>query len=96
MKILFLFCLCLVTVLGAPTHEDWLAYKEKHNKNYDAAEDVTRMELFVKTLAQIEEHNAKYAKGETTYTQGLNHMSDWTPEERSKLTGGLRMPETKE
>lgn len=53
------------------------------------------MEIFVKTLAQIEEHNAKYAKGETTYTQGLNHMSDWTEEERSRLTGGLRMPESK-
>ena len=53
-----------------------------------------RMELFVKTLAQVEEHNAKYAKGETTYTQGLNHMSDWTEAERSRLTGGLRMPDS--
>lgn len=52
-----------------------------------------RMELFVKTLAKIEEHNAKHAKGESTYTQGLNHMSDWTEEEYSRLTGGLRLPE---
>lgn len=52
-----------------------------------------RMDLFLKSIAQVEEHNAKYDKGESTYKQGLNHMSDWTEAERSRLTGGLRMPE---
>ncbi|CAO1330501.1 unnamed protein product [Diamesa hyperborea] len=74
--------------------EQWIAYKEKHNKKYDdTAEDAMRMDLFLKSIAQVEEHNAKYDKGESTYKQGLNHMSDWTEAERSRLTGGLRMPE---
>jgi hypothetical protein len=60
----------------------WNSYKDQHNKAYDSVEDATRFEIFKETLKKIEEHNAKYARKETTFKMGLNHMSDWTPEEK--------------
>ncbi|XP_070504509.1 cathepsin L-like proteinase [Chironomus tepperi] len=69
----------------------WNDYKLEHNKNYSETEDAERFEIFKKTLARIEEHNAKYEKGETTYKMGLNHMSDWKDEEKQGILG-LRKP----
>ena len=43
-----------------------------------------RSDIFKKTLAHIEEFNAK--EGET-HTLGINHMSDWTDAEYKALLG---------
>jgi bacterioferritin (cytochrome b1) len=60
----------------------WKSYKDQHSKVYESEEDATRFEIFKETLKKIEEHNAKYARKETTFKMGLNQMSDWTPEEK--------------
>ena len=39
------------------------------------------MAIFNDNLAQIEEHNAKYAKGEVTYSKAINQFGDLTKEE---------------
>lgn len=49
---------------------------------------------FYKILIFTIEHNAKFEKGEVTWSMGLNHMTDWTPEERSRLCGSRPMNPT--
>lgn len=46
-----------------------------------------RFAIFKETLERVNEHNAKFERKETTYKQGLNKMSDWTPEEKNKMLG---------
>jgi DNA-directed RNA polymerase subunit E'/Rpb7 len=62
-------------------------FQTEHDKNYADEEDAMRFEIFKENLNMITEHNAKFEKGETTYKMGLNKMSDWTKEERSKMLG---------
>lgn len=45
------------------------------------------MAIFQDSLKQIAAHNARFDKGEVTYKQGLNKMSDWTAEEKKTLLG---------
>lgn len=70
-----------------------LRSQTEHKKNYAGEEDATRLEHFKASLQRINEHNAKFAKGETTYKQGLNKMSDWTPEEKKSQLGLNPAPE---
>jgi Cathepsin propeptide inhibitor domain (I29) len=44
-----------------------------------------RFEIFKEALTFIAEHNAKHARGESSFTVGLNHMTDWTKEEKDRL-----------
>ncbi|CAH1408254.1 unnamed protein product [Nezara viridula] len=78
-----------------PTPDDWEDYKTQFNKSYpDEAEEQMRKDLFVKNKAYVDEHNKKHAAGMVSYTLGVNQFSDWTDEERKKLSGGLAPPTT--
>ncbi|XP_050302730.1 procathepsin L-like [Anthonomus grandis grandis] len=70
--------------------QQWNEFKIKHGKTYvTPAEEVRRYDIFKSNLKSIEEHNAKYEKGEATWYQAVNHMSDWTDEEFNQLVGVL-------
>ncbi|XP_049519556.1 digestive cysteine proteinase 1-like isoform X2 [Dermacentor silvarum] len=60
----------------------WEEYKEKFHKSYSSEdEDSFRFDIFCKNVKMIEEHNAKYNRGEVSYSMGLNQFSDMTMEE---------------
>jgi len=63
-------------------NELWKLYKEEHNKNYDSDEDKKRFGIFKNTVKTIIEHNGKHARGEASFTMGLNKFADLHPEER--------------
>lgn len=57
-------------------------FQNEHKKNYETdKEDKERFEIFKATVQKIIEHNAKFDKGEVTFSMGLNHFADMHPEE---------------
>jgi len=73
-------------------HPKWAAYKAAHGKDYHPSEEAQRALNFAKTNDYIEEHNARYARGEVEYSLGHNKLSDMTPEEvRAKYLGRIPM-----
>lgn len=74
----------LVQARHSNLHE-WAQFKRQHGKVYeDRAEEANRFALFLETKEKIAKHNANESH---SYKLGLNHMADWTQEERSKLSG---------
>ncbi|XP_019770735.1 crustapain [Dendroctonus ponderosae] len=69
--------------------EEWTKFKTGFKKSYEAPdEESRRFEIFQNNLKNIKEHNEKFAKGEVTYTQGVNQFADLTPEEfKNRFTG---------
>ncbi|RZC38692.1 Peptidase C1 and/or Inhibitor I29 domain containing protein, partial [Asbolus verrucosus] len=51
--------------------------------------------IFQDKLAEIERHNAKYAKGEVTYTRGINQFTDWSKKEISAFLNQNKMLKSK-
>ncbi|XP_050302731.1 procathepsin L-like [Anthonomus grandis grandis] len=81
MSIHLAFVACFAVVVYA-NQELWDQFKIKHGKSYSTeAEEKRRYEIFKSNLKSIEDHNAKYERGEVTWFQAPNHMSDWTFEE---------------
>ncbi|XP_017051006.1 protein CTLA-2-alpha [Drosophila ficusphila] len=72
--------------------EEWVEYKSKFDKSYEAEEDLMRRELYAKAKARIDEHNRKFEKGEVTWKMGINHLADLTPEEFAQRCGGRAPP----
>ena len=82
-NILLIFALISVTscsILSQDFH--WERFKNKFEKSYRSlSHELERKMIFLSTLESIEEHNAKYENGLSTYFQGVNYYSDWTWEE---------------
>ncbi|KAK9887526.1 hypothetical protein WA026_023248 [Henosepilachna vigintioctopunctata] len=95
MKFVLVLCCTLVVILHTTSakpaddlNSQWEKYKKDFNKKYDTAElDALHKEIFARSVKEVEEHNAKFAKGEVTYTKGINQFSDMTDEEIKKHTG---------
>ena len=47
-----------------------------HGKSYDATEEKLRMQIFSANMDKISRHNARYMKGEVTYSMGMNQFGD--------------------
>uniref|UniRef100_A0A6G1S7X8 Cathepsin L n=1 Tax=Aceria tosichella TaxID=561515 RepID=A0A6G1S7X8_9ACAR len=86
--LLALICLATVGELVLARHSnlrDWEQYKRQHGKVYGTPEEeAKRFSLFLTTRDQIREHNSN---DQASYKLGLNHMADWTQEERAQLNG---------
>lgn len=59
-------------------------YVQDHAKVYEGAEYEIRRELFERRLRLVNAHNAD---SKHSWKMGINHMSDWTPEEFNDLKG---------
>lgn len=93
-RTLLLSCIALALACGALAAPDlhWSLFKTSFKKKYqNPLEESVRREIFARNKAHIEEFNAKEAD-EAGFRLGLNHMSDWTPEEFNKING-LRLTE---
>jgi len=88
--IAFLFLAVLLTsVFGSAEDEQWAKFKVKYNRKFTAEEEGRRFEQFKKTLTFIQEHNAKYARGEISTRVGVNHYADRFDDEKKFSLGAL-------
>lgn len=49
------------------------------------------MEIYLKNVKIINDHNKLYDQKKVTFAKGINQFTDWTPEEFSRLNGA-RIP----
>ncbi|XP_050302733.1 cathepsin L-like proteinase [Anthonomus grandis grandis] len=76
--------------------QEWKEFKAKHAKTYPTkTEEARRYKIFKSNVESIKEHNLKYERGEVTWYQAINHMSDWTVKEFRQLLGAMPYNHTK-
>jgi len=64
------------------------SFKSRFGKNYASrAEEIKRFEKFQEKVADIDEHNEKFEKGEHTYNRDINQFADMFDEEKFNHTG---------
>ena len=81
-----LIAVALIGLTAASVSRDsqWEEFKLKFKKGYpyrSLEQESERKAIFMEKLDVIENHNVKYASGESTYMQGVNQFSDMTFEE---------------
>lgn len=65
----------------------WTSFKQTHSKFYSLEEDAQRFALFQERVQMVQEHNVKYARGESSYAMKLTPVADWTYEEMMARNG---------
>ncbi|KAH8405047.1 hypothetical protein KR222_005639 [Zaprionus bogoriensis] len=61
---------------------EFTSFKAEHQKDYgDEFEEKLRLQIFMNNKNLIDKHNARYARGEETFTMGVNQFTDWLPSE---------------
>jgi len=92
MRLLIFFgLLALVAASLADKNDDaWEDFKAQHGKKIFGSKQAenARKLTFIANLKDIEQHNAKRAKGEVSYEKGINQFSDLTYEEFAKTYTG--------
>lgn len=84
MKMFVIFA--LIAVAAAAPSSEWENFKKTYSKVYRSyGEELERKALFDETLEFVNEHNAKYAAGLSTFNTAINERSDWTQEEWSSI-----------
>ncbi|CAG9860774.1 unnamed protein product [Phyllotreta striolata] len=82
MKIFVFLLLGVAAVSSLEAERLWNKFKVDFQKNYQNVEEETnRFQIFQDKLREIEEHNARYDRGEVSYYLGINQFSDYTHEE---------------
>jgi len=99
MKLLLLFALATVALchhIAYPEEDEaqWELFKLEHEKLYaDESEEHLRKSIFMKNLNFIRQHNAKYERGEVTFTVGVNRFADLTNQEFRDQVNGFKVPD---
>jgi len=57
-------------------HQEWELFKTTHGKSYSESENEFRMKVFLENREKVAEHNARFAKGEETFTLAMNKFGD--------------------
>jgi len=66
----------------------WEDYKKQFNKSYKSpADENAHKQAFLENQKFVQDHSAKHSRGEKSYEVGINHLSDWLPEEKAKIHG---------
>ncbi|KAJ8943313.1 hypothetical protein NQ318_004754 [Aromia moschata] len=95
MKFLIVLVAVALAANALSDREQWDEFKLKHGKSYrNLAEETRRFAIFQDNLRVIEQHNAKYERGETSFARGVNRFTDMTKEEIKKLLNRKPSPKT--
>lgn len=86
----------VIGIVAAEISDDqiWSEYRHTFGKNYKNAIDAINAKIFMKNqVRDVKNHNREYAKGDTTFTMGLNDFSDTNlTETRDKLCRTVVQP----
>ncbi|CAH1100334.1 unnamed protein product [Psylliodes chrysocephalus] len=86
----FFFLAVLATASALSDHGEWTHFKKTHGKFYkNSVEESFRFSVFQSNLRRIEEHNAKFEQGLSSFKMGMNMFGDLTGDEfleRQKLS----------
>ncbi|XP_014282137.1 cathepsin L [Halyomorpha halys] len=86
MKIILLVAMVAFAAASPSIKDQWTSFKKQHGKSYHSIqEEKLRMVIFSETLKTIEEHNAKYNAGQSTYYLEMNQFGDMLPAEVTQL-----------
>jgi len=78
-----------------PFEDAWEDFKLTHEKVYSSqSEEQRRKQIFADNLKVIEMHNYLHAKGQKTYTLGINKFADMENSEFVQLFNGLKRMNT--
>nr|XP_014282110.2 cathepsin L1-like [Halyomorpha halys] len=95
MKIILLVTMVAFAAASPAIKEQWSSFKRHHAKSYHSIqEEQLRMAIFSENVKMIEEHNAKYEAGLSTYYLEMNYFGYMLPEEVTLFgfnrTGNMR------
>lgn len=95
----FVIILILATValvcsdFTSEEEKKWQDFKLEHGKLFlSKNKEQERKATFLKNAAEVEAHNEKYERGESSFKQKLYKHADLTPEEFLKKFSGIVMP----
>lgn len=69
-------------------HQEWELFKTTHGKSYSESENEFRMKVFLENREKVAQHNARFAKGEETFTLAMNKFGDLLTHEFAALYNG--------
>ena len=71
----------------ARTRTEWTTFRSKFSKKFrNTSDEELHARIFEETEAIVAEHNEAFARGETTFTMGINQFADMTEDEYRKMT----------
>ncbi len=94
MKMIVKVFVILTSVCLALSEADFSQYQRDFNKTYSSKEYSIRKAIFDQNVMKIQDHNAKFAKGQVSYFKKVDQFSDLTQEEfQAQLIGLPPIPE---
>ncbi|XP_044758256.1 procathepsin L-like [Coccinella septempunctata] len=79
---LFAAVVCAHAIQDDEVLRKWSEFQSTYGKTYRSpVEARKRLSIFRNNLNEIEQHNALFEQGKTTYTKGVNQFADWTRDE---------------
>lgn len=92
MKTVLAFFCCLAFAAAVSVNNEFEAFKTRYNKVYRTkTEHGLRFRTFAKNLDFINKHNEEAARGEHTFTVGINKYADLTNEEYRETLLGMNV-----
>ncbi|XP_072401300.1 cathepsin L-like proteinase [Diabrotica undecimpunctata] len=86
--IVFITCLIVEITAKLDDYEQWISFKDQYSRHYGHEENKLRFQIFQNSLREIEDHNAKYERGEVEWFKGITPFADRTEEEFHSLYHG--------